>query len=99
LPLPAETGRAIAAYLRTERPTTANRAVFVRHIAPYDEPIGAAVVRNVIIAAFRRCTVLPVDIFQTQPRDLADSQAKVDEATRNRVGALAGWGRLIKRSK
>jgi site-specific recombinase XerD len=55
LPLPAETGRAIAAYLRTERPTTANCAVFVRHVAPYDEPIGAAVVRNVIIAAFRRC--------------------------------------------
>jgi len=55
LPLPAETGRAIAAYLRTERPTTSNRAVFVRHVAPYDEPIGPDVVRKVIIAAFRRC--------------------------------------------
>jgi integrase/recombinase XerD len=55
LPLPAETGRAIAAYLRTERPTTANRAVFVRHVAPYNEPIGPSVVRKVIIAAFRRC--------------------------------------------
>ena len=55
LPLPAETGRAIADYLRTERPTTANRAVFVRHVAPYDEPIGSGVVRKVIIAAFRRC--------------------------------------------
>jgi site-specific recombinase XerD len=55
LPLPAETGRAIAAYLRTERPKTTNRAVFVRHVAPYDEPIGPGVVRNVIIAAFRRC--------------------------------------------
>jgi integrase len=55
LPLPVETGRAIADYLRTERPTTANRAVFVRHVAPYDEPIGPGVVRNVIVAAFRRC--------------------------------------------
>jgi integrase/recombinase XerD len=55
LPLPVETGRAIADYLRTERPTTANRAVFVRHVAPYDEPIGPCVVRNVIVAAFRRC--------------------------------------------
>ena len=55
LPLPSETGRAIAAYLRTERPTTASRAVFVRHVAPYDEPIGPGVVRNVIVAAFRRC--------------------------------------------
>jgi integrase len=55
LPLPVETGGAIAAYLRTERPTTANRAVFVRHVAPYDEPIGPGVVRDVVIAAFRRC--------------------------------------------
>ena len=55
LPLPAETGRAIAAYLTAERPKTTNRAVFVRHVAPYDEPIGPGVVRNVIIAAFRRC--------------------------------------------
>jgi integrase/recombinase XerD len=55
LPLPVETGQAIAAYLRVERPTTANRAVFVRHVAPYDEPIGPGVVRKVIIEAFRRC--------------------------------------------
>jgi site-specific recombinase XerD len=55
LPLPMETGRAMAAYLRTERPATTNRAVFVRHVAPYDEPIGPGVVRQVIIAAFRRC--------------------------------------------
>jgi integrase/recombinase XerD len=55
LPLPAETGRAIVAYLRTERPTTSNRAVFVRHVAPYDEPISPGAVRAVIIDAFRRC--------------------------------------------
>jgi integrase/recombinase XerD len=55
LPLPTETGRAIAAYLKSERPTTTNRAVFVRHVAPYDEPIGPGVVRNVVIDAFRRC--------------------------------------------
>ena len=51
LPLPPETGRAIAAYLSTERPVTANRAVFVRHVAPYDDPIGPGVVRKIIIAA------------------------------------------------
>jgi site-specific recombinase XerD len=55
LPLPEETGRAIAAYLKTERPATTNRAVFVRHVAPYDEPIGRDAVRRVMIAAFRRC--------------------------------------------
>jgi integrase/recombinase XerD len=55
LPLPPETGRAIAAYLSKERPVTANRAVFVRHVAPYDDQIGPGVVRKIIIAAFRRC--------------------------------------------
>jgi site-specific recombinase XerD len=36
LPLPPETGRAIVDYLTLERPATTNRAVFVRHVAPYD---------------------------------------------------------------
>lgn len=55
LPLPPETGRAIADYLRAERPQTANRAVFVRHVAPYDEPIGPGVVRRAVRDAYRRC--------------------------------------------
>ena len=55
LPLPAETGRAIADYLQAERPQTANRAVFVRHVAPYDEPIRAGVVRRAVLEAYRRC--------------------------------------------
>lgn len=55
LPLPQTTGRAIAAYLRSERPTTANRHVFVRHVAPLDEPIGPDVVRNTVRLAYRRC--------------------------------------------
>jgi site-specific recombinase XerD len=55
LPLPQATGRAIAAYLRSERPTTANRHVFVRHVAPLDEPIRPDVVRNTVRLAYRRC--------------------------------------------
>lgn len=55
LPLPVETGRAIAEYLRRERPSTANRAVFVRHVAPYDKPIGVGVVQIAVKAAYRRC--------------------------------------------
>ena len=55
LPLPQTTGRAIAAYLRSERPTTVNRHVFVRHVAPWDEPIGPDVVRNTVRQAYRRC--------------------------------------------
>jgi site-specific recombinase XerD len=55
LPLPQTTGRAIAAYLRSERPTTVNRRVFVRHVAPLDEPIRPDVVRNTVRLAYRRC--------------------------------------------
>lgn len=55
LPLPAETGLAIAEYLRTERPETSNRALFVRDCAPFDRPIQAGVVRRVVRQAYRRC--------------------------------------------
>jgi len=54
LPLPATTGEAIAAYLRSERPKTSNRAVFVRHIAPRDEPVGPDLVRKTIRQAYAR---------------------------------------------
>jgi integrase len=55
LPLPVTTGSAIAAYLRDERPPTRNRAVFVRHVAPYDKPIEKGVVRRAVLDAYRRC--------------------------------------------
>jgi integrase/recombinase XerD len=55
LPLPRETGRAISSYIVSERPQTANRAVFVRHVAPYDQPIGTGVAQRVVREAYRRC--------------------------------------------
>jgi integrase len=54
LPLPPATGRAIADYLRFERPGTANRAVFVRHVAPRDVPISAHAIHRVVRDAYRR---------------------------------------------
>ena len=54
LPLPATTGRAIAAYLKLERPKTANRAVFVRHLAPRDQPVGPDLVRKTVRQAYAR---------------------------------------------
>lgn len=54
LPLPESTGRAIAEYLRSERPKTISRRVFVRHVAPVDQPIGADVARNTVRAAYQR---------------------------------------------
>src|SRR3546814_19887915 len=47
--------RSIADYLRHERPKTSNRAIFVRHVAPYDVPIKAGVAKHAVIAAFVRC--------------------------------------------
>jgi integrase/recombinase XerD len=55
LPLPEATGEAIADYLMYERPKTASRAIFVRHVAPYDVPILPGVAKRAVIAAFRRC--------------------------------------------
>jgi len=54
LPLPMTTGQALADYLQHERPTTANPAVFVRHLTPYDQPIGASAIQKVICRAYHR---------------------------------------------
>lgn len=54
MPLPQTTGSAIADYVRFERPQTINRRVFVRHVAPVDEPIGTTPVRRAVIEAYRR---------------------------------------------
>jgi len=54
LPLPVTTGEAIAAYLKDERPETSNRALFVRHVAPRDEPVGPDLVIKTIRQAYAR---------------------------------------------
>ena len=54
MPLPAATGRAIANYLKYERPQTTNRGVFVRNIAPRDQPIGPDIVHKAIRQAYAR---------------------------------------------
>lgn len=54
MPLPQTTGSAIADYVRFERPQTVNRRVFVRHVAPVDEPIRTSVVRRAVLEAYRR---------------------------------------------
>ena len=41
--------------MRSERPVTVNRCVFVRHVAPADKPIRPDVVRNTVRLAYLRC--------------------------------------------
>lgn len=55
LPLPVSTGEAIAQYLRLGRPQTVSRALFVRHRAPFDKPLGVPAIRNSMNRAFVRC--------------------------------------------
>jgi integrase len=54
LPLPVETGEALADYLQHERPTSASAAVFVRHLSPRDLPMTSSAVQKVIARAFQR---------------------------------------------
>ncbi|WP_288132399.1 site-specific integrase [Accumulibacter sp.] len=54
LPLPVETGESIADYLRHERPPTTSSAIFVRHLAPRDQPSTSDAIQKVITNAFRR---------------------------------------------
>jgi integrase/recombinase XerC len=54
MPLPAATGQAIAEYLKYERPQTTNRAVFVRNVAPRDQPVGPDLIRKSIRQAYAR---------------------------------------------
>ena len=54
MPLPEATGKAIAAYLRGERPKTQHRMVFARHMTPRERPIGPDLVRKTIRQAYAR---------------------------------------------
>jgi site-specific recombinase XerD len=54
MPLPEATGRAIALYLRDERPKTQHRMVFARQMTPREQPIGPDLVRKTIRQAYAR---------------------------------------------
>lgn len=54
LPLPMETGQALADYLQHERRATNNSALFVRHKGARDQPITSAAIQSVIKRACRR---------------------------------------------
>jgi site-specific recombinase XerD len=55
LPLPKPVGRAIATYLRKQRPVTSVRQVFVRHFVPIGKPLRSANVICAVQKAFQRC--------------------------------------------
>ena len=52
MPLPVSMGEAIAAYLEHERPSTTSRKIFMRLVAPRDNPVGPDAVRKTIRQAY-----------------------------------------------
>lgn len=54
LPLSPATGEAIVDYILNERPVSARREVFVRHVAPLGESVGRRVVQKTLHAAYAR---------------------------------------------
>ncbi len=54
LPLPMQTGQALADYLQNERPLSCNPAIFVRRYGTGDQPITSMAVQMVIKRACRR---------------------------------------------
>ncbi len=57
LPLPVQTGEALAHYLRDGRPQTESRVLFIRHRAPFGVPLGVAAIRSAMNRAFARCAL------------------------------------------
>ncbi len=57
LPLPADLGRAIVAYLRGGRVPTVDRHIFVRHRVPVGEPLDSGSVQATIRTAWKRARV------------------------------------------
>ncbi len=55
LPLPWQTGEAVARYLLEGRPRSDNRALFVRHLAPYEKPITVSAVRQAMSQSLAVC--------------------------------------------
>ena len=54
LPLPMETGQALADYLQNERPPTSSPSVFIPCLGDHDRSMTAGAVRGVIRRAYRR---------------------------------------------
>ncbi|WP_347988044.1 tyrosine-type recombinase/integrase [Methylomonas sp. AM2-LC] len=55
LPLSTSTGQAIAQYLFAGRPQTTSRILFIRHRAPFNQPLGVPAIRSAMNRAFVRC--------------------------------------------
>jgi integrase len=84
LPLPADVGAAIAAYLQSDRPPCASRRVFLRRCAPirgFAHTISvSSIVRRTLISAGIDCGRTGAHLFRhTLAADLLRNGASLDE--------------------
>ena len=92
LPLPADVGEAIAAYLRAGRPpSVVSRAVFVAKAAPH-QTLSNAAISNIIAAAARRAGL--GTIFAHRLRHTAATEALRAGASLPEVGQLLRHNRI-----
>jgi integrase/recombinase XerD len=81
LPLPADVGAAIAAYLRRGRPASARREVFLRARAPF-APIAAGTVSSTVRRACRRAGIAEVGshrLRHTTACEMASAQVPLEQ--------------------
>jgi integrase/recombinase XerD len=84
LPLPADVGQAIAAYLRRGRPRSNRREVFLRAKAPYD-PIAPGTVASTVRRACRRAGIAEVGshrLRHTAAREMVRANVPLDRIGR-----------------
>jgi site-specific recombinase XerD len=55
MPMPPSVGHAIVEYLQHERPACKSRKVFVRHVAPVEQPLLPGLAKRVVLDAYLRC--------------------------------------------
>jgi site-specific recombinase XerD len=85
LPLPADVGEAVVHYLRHDRPSVAERALFVNVRVPYS-PMTPGAVQQMVLTAARRAGV--VDVSAHRLRHTAATQVLNAQAPLAEVGQL-----------
>jgi integrase/recombinase XerD len=100
LPLPADVGEAIAAYLTRGRPATVRREVFLRATAPAG-PLGRGGVSSIVRRACRRAGLPPVGAHRlrhTAACQMAEAGApltEIGQVLRHRsLGSTANYARV-----
>ena len=88
LPLPADVGEAIAAYLSRGRPASDRREVFLRARAPF-EPIAAGTVASTVRRACRRAGVAEVGSHRLRHTVACEMVAAQVPLVADRPGAAA----------